>query len=601
MKGKRIVKEKRMSKSKVRYPKKVKKGQITSKEIKSIGYLDSNGRLRDSAPIESVAGIGVSKGRYLRSKGIKTVGDFKGTLELEGISTEKVIITPKKEISDVKLDKRKAKKNAKKLRKMADALSSKIEEKRNPATKTQNWTPRRARIIASMKDDADRLEDIQSIMYALAELNETGKLPSSLENVDTKTEIQTLNSYDSFPKVRLHSNHVKDLNEYAKTKSEKENLAIINQAKRDKEGWLVELNHQQIMALDRLLLDMEKRYKKEKELVKSDKEERELNWFRSSTFAGEPKRRIKPYKRLAKLGITNEQEFNEIKDDFESVKKPPKRKTQEEMNQEKIEELEDKVRRYKISGFFPTPRPVANKVVNYADIESHHTVLEPSAGNGLLADVIAENTNRDKSKIDVIEYNYDLREILELKGYNVVGNDFLKFDKRQYDRIVMNPPFEKEQDIRHVYHAYKVLKPNGRLVAIMSAGVKHRSTGKAPEFRTWVKNNNGEIIDLPEGSFKSSFMPTGVNTVMVVIDKKEIKAIRGVRKDTVFFEYIPEENVEKMRGEWYAKTVKGTYFPTPFKTKREAVETAEKHQKAWQRYFADPKGYGITEAEIWYE
>jgi len=49
-----------------------------------------------------------------------------------------------------------------------------------------------------------------------------------------------------------------------------------------------------------------------------------------------------------------------------------------------------------------------------------------------------------------------LRKILEVKGFNVVGNDFLEH-KKSYDRIVMNPPFENFQDIDHVRHAYDLL------------------------------------------------------------------------------------------------------------------------------------------------
>lgn len=519
-KGKIISKEKVVSKSKGRFPKKISKGQITSKEIKAIGYIDSKGDLKDSAPVEAIAGIGLAKASYLRGKGIKNVGDFKGTLELEGISTVDIIFYPKAEIKPTKIDKKKLKHNAVKLRKAADSLTKTIEEKRNPATKQQNWTPRRSRIIASMQDDADRLEEMQSIMYAIAEKSESGDLPESLVDVDTKTEIQTLNSYDSFPKVRLHQNHVKDLNKYAKTKKEKELVNIINKAKKDEEGWLRELNHEQIVALDQLLLLMEKRYKKEKELIKTDKEERELNWFRSSTFAGESKRRLKPYKRLMKLGITNEEQFREIKRDFESIKSPKKEKTSEEIKQEKISGLEDKVRGYKISGFFPTPRPVARKLVAYADLTHRQDILEPSAGNGLLADVMVEETTHLESEdIDVCEVNSDLRQILELKGYNLVGRDFLDYKAKKYDRIVMNPPFEKDQDINHVYHAYDLLKDGGVLVSVMGAGVKFGGSSKRANFRTWLQLNDGEMYDLPEGAFKSSFITTGVNTVFVVIEK----------------------------------------------------------------------------------
>jgi 16S rRNA G1207 methylase RsmC len=82
----------------------------------------------------------------------------------------------------------------------------------------------------------------------------------------------------------------------------------------------------------------------------------------------------------------------------------------------------------------------------------------------------------------------------------------------------MNPPFSKGQDIQHVTHALGFLKPGGRLVAIMGAGVTFRQDKRATEFRELVQAMGGTIARLPEGSFKSS--GTMVNTVIVVIDKQ---------------------------------------------------------------------------------
>ena len=57
-------------------------------------------------------------------------------------------------------------------------------------------------------------------------------------------------------------------------------------------------------------------------------------------------------------------------------------------------------------------------------------------------------------------YNRD-----ELEGVRHQGVD------SGYDRIIMNPPFSNRQDAEHVRHAYDLLKPNGRIVAIMGEGV----------------------------------------------------------------------------------------------------------------------------------
>jgi hypothetical protein len=50
----------------------------------------------------------------------------------------------------------------------------------------------------------------------------------------------------------------------------------------------------------------------------------------------------------------------------------------------------------------------------------------------------------------------------------------------------MNLPFAKQDDIRHVLHALKFLKPGGHLVAIMSASTMFRANKLATDFRELV-------------------------------------------------------------------------------------------------------------------
>ncbi|WP_390884721.1 hypothetical protein [Hafnia alvei] len=40
----------------------------------------------------------------------------------------------------------------------------------------------------------------------------------------------------------------------------------------------------------------------------------------------------------------------------------------------------------------------------------------------------------------------------------------------QYDKIIMNPPFNHAQDIRHIQRALSLLKPEGLLTAICLNG-----------------------------------------------------------------------------------------------------------------------------------
>ena len=79
----------------------------------------------------------------------------------------------------------------------------------------------------------------------------------------------------------------------------------------------------------------------------------------------------------------------------------------------------------------------------------------------------------------------------------------------------MNPPFADQADIDHVTHALSFLKPGGKLVAIMSAGVTFREDRKASDFRALIWGMGGTMNELPEDSFKQS--GTNVRTVLVEV------------------------------------------------------------------------------------
>ncbi len=168
--------------------------------------------------------------------------------------------------------------------------------------------------------------------------------------------------------------------------------------------------------------------------------------------------------------------------------------------------------------FFPTPSAVTENAVEAADIQPGMEVLEPSADMGHIADYIREQSGVEP---DVVELSGKRRELLEAKGYDLVGFDFLDVNSKQYDRIVMNPPFSDGRDIQHVQHAYSLLKPGGRLVAIMGEGAFFQSNKRAEAFRDWLGSVNATNEKLPEGSFMDPSLPvnTGVSARMVVVDK----------------------------------------------------------------------------------
>jgi SAM-dependent methyltransferase len=163
--------------------------------------------------------------------------------------------------------------------------------------------------------------------------------------------------------------------------------------------------------------------------------------------------------------------------------------------------------------FFPTPRPIAETVCDMAELSTAANILEPSCGKGDLADVIYERNQN----LSCIEINWDMKKYLDEKPYPcMVGNDFLQYLSetiREFDRIVMNPPFSRQQDIDHIRHAYRLLKKGGILVSIVSVSPFFRVNKKSVEFREWLKNQKAEIVDIEGGAFKESGTPIPVKII----------------------------------------------------------------------------------------
>jgi protein-L-isoaspartate O-methyltransferase len=194
-----------------------------------------------------------------------------------------------------------------------------------------------------------------------------------------------------------------------------------------------------------------------------------------------------------------------------------------------IEAKIDTVRFADVPGFFPTPAALVQEMIDLADVRSGHKVLEPSAGIGSIVDLLPEG-------VDVVccEVRPTLVEILAMKGYKVIEGDFLerfslfdpvdgvgtvKPEMAQFDRILMNPPFESGQDVDHIRHAFKLLKPGGRLAALCSSGPFFRSDRKSLEFRDWLVSVGAAVDDVPADAFKgpSAFRSTGVSCKMIGI------------------------------------------------------------------------------------
>lgn len=119
--------------------------------------------------------------------------------------------------------------------------------------------------------------------------------------------------------------------------------------------------------------------------------------------------------------------------------------------------------------FYPTPERLARIAVDLAEIGDGDTCLEPSAGMGGLADLMP------KDRTACVEISPMHCKVLESKGHNVTQGDFLTVTDAgslEFDRIVMNPPFSEGRWQAHVQHAATLVRPGGKLVAILPASAK---------------------------------------------------------------------------------------------------------------------------------
>jgi len=165
--------------------------------------------------------------------------------------------------------------------------------------------------------------------------------------------------------------------------------------------------------------------------------------------------------------------------------------------------------------FFPTPRSLAVRMVEMADIQESDRCLEPSAGQGAIADIIPFN-NLTVVELDPVNHKH-----LIDKGHICYIRDFLTVTKGtfgfKFDKIVANPPFTKNQDIDHIMHMYTLLNSGGRIVTLSSQSWVKGSQKKQIAFRSWLNDLDAVIESIPEGTFRES--GTSIATMLITIDK----------------------------------------------------------------------------------
>ena len=186
-----------------------------------------------------------------------------------------------------------------------------------------------------------------------------------------------------------------------------------------------------------------------------------------------------------------------------------------------------------ISGldFFPTPRELALEMARLArltELTPTSRILEPSAGNGSILDVLDEQLTAlglpAKQMLIAVELHDWLAASQKANGYQTHQADFLEYEPGHlFDRAIMNPPFTRPgpggalEYIKHIGRAWELLAPGGLLVAIAPLGFTFREDATCTAFRELVKANGQWTRNDPYAFANSG---TKVQTVTLIVEKQ---------------------------------------------------------------------------------
>lgn len=170
--------------------------------------------------------------------------------------------------------------------------------------------------------------------------------------------------------------------------------------------------------------------------------------------------------------------------------------------------------------FYPTPHEVIRRMIaiatnGQASCLAGWRVLESSCGDGRIMKEVAGFGGRPYG----VEVDHARAEQARALGFPTLRGNFLGIGPdtehtgsfRDFDLVLMNPPFYGRHYAKHVRHALRFLKPGGKIVAVLSATARY-DHGELDDL-------SPDWTDLPLGAFAES--GTNVCTVIAVIRKPQ--------------------------------------------------------------------------------
>lgn len=141
--------------------------------------------------------------------------------------------------------------------------------------------------------------------------------------------------------------------------------------------------------------------------------------------------------------------------------------------------------------YYSTNDKLAKVVLDAACIDDNDTVLEPSAGTGAIA------KHLPPERTTCIEVAPLRCSVLKSRGLRTIQADFIEWADKTHERfskVVMNPPYQGGRALLHLERAAGLLKPGGRLVAILPGSMRNKDC--LPGFKLeWSQLYLNEFVD----------------------------------------------------------------------------------------------------------
>ncbi|MGE5438144.1 MAG: DUF4942 domain-containing protein [Syntrophothermus sp.] len=204
--------------------------------------------------------------------------------------------------------------------------------------------------------------------------------------------------------------------------------------------------------------------------------------------------------------------------------------------------------------FYPTPESLIYKMLRGIDFKNGDSILEPSAGKGDILNYITNQVkgesnawyNKKELDIDCIELDSNLQAILK-ENYRVVHDDFLTFNTfKQYDYIIMNPPFEHGE--KHLLKALSLQEgKKSTIVCLLNAEtLKNPFSNERKDLVRKLDELNASI-EYIENSFTSSERKTGVEIALI-----KIQIEKKLNINSFIFDELKKEDVFNTDEEKYS-------------------------------------------------